>query len=437
MTRIWIGGFMRLRDRVSRTIANNYYNDLRQACLAISRNRLIEARTYLVRAHTAAQNKQDQSTLNLLEHAQAIFQELGRLEQQQTQYGEAYLATIKTTSEMKANLYLLFEYPHRTFIQLQQFIHLIWLIVWSVIKSAIRISVTAPPSVSAAHAADTIIIESTAQMAHQTPSPVVVPPVSTANAGKIQLVGQLFGNCRATINDLPIEKCASSRGRALFIYLLMHRATPTPSEVLMDVFWPDASPKSARNSLNVALHNLRQSLRTAIDQPTIMFQNGAYCFSAEIQVWTDVDMFERYIQSGQKLELSGNQQAEALREYEAAIELYQGDFMADDPYEEWAVFTRERLRVTYLDLVNRLSGINFEQHNYSACINQCKLILALDKCREDVHCRLMMCYVRLNQHHLALRQYQACVDALHTELNVAPASTTRQLYERIREREDV
>ena len=174
---------MRLRNRVSRTIASNYYNDLRQACLAISRNRLIEARTYLVRAHTAAQNRQDQSTLNLLEHAQAIFQELGRLEQQQTQYGEAYLATIKATSEMKANLYLLFEYPHRTFIQLQQFIHLIWLIVWSVIKSAIRISVTAPPSVSAAHAADTIIIESTTQMADQTPSPVVVPPVSTANAG--------------------------------------------------------------------------------------------------------------------------------------------------------------------------------------------------------------------------------------------------------------
>ena len=60
-----------------------------------------------------------------------------------------------------------------------------------------------------------------------------------------------------------------------------------------------------------------------------------------------------------------------------------------------------------------------------------------DNCREDAHCLLMRCYSRQGQHHLALRQYQACVEALRAELEVDPAPATTQLYERIRRRESV
>jgi hypothetical protein len=38
---------------------------------------------------------------------------------------------------------------------------------------------------------------------------------------------------------------------------------------------------------------------------------------------------------------------------------------------------------------------------------------------------------------MAVRQYQACVEALQTELDVTQAATTTQLLERIRRRECV
>jgi DNA-binding SARP family transcriptional activator len=114
-----------------------------------------------------------------------------------------------------------------------------------------------------------------------------------------------------------------------------------------------------------------------------------------------------------------------------------GDFLAGDPYEEWPVLPRERLRVAYLDILDRLSQIHFDQGQYANCITLCQLALRRDACREDIHCLLMRCYSRQGQRHLALRQYQICVEALRTELEVDPTSETTQLYEQIRRRERV
>jgi DNA-binding SARP family transcriptional activator len=204
----------------------------------------------------------------------------------------------------------------------------------------------------------------------------------------------------------------------------------------MDIFWPDAEPETARNNLNVAMHSLRRALRAVIFLPVVVFEDGAYGLEPNLQVWLDVEEFERCVQVGQRLE-SRNQLTAAVAEYETAISLYQGDFLEQNPYEEWTVLDRERLRVAYLDTLDHLSQIYFSQERYAACITVCQLILTRDRCHEDAHCLLMRCYSRQGQYHLALRAYQICVEALRAELEVEPALETIQLYEQIRRREHV
>jgi DNA-binding SARP family transcriptional activator len=250
------------------------------------------------------------------------------------------------------------------------------------------------------------------------------------------LMVHLLGQFRVTLNDCPVASWPSGRGRAVFKYLLTHRDRPVPRDVLMEVFWPEASPASARNSLNVALHGLRQALRAAADVPVVVFQNGAYRFDSTLRVWVDVDEFRHHVQAGRRLEDAGDLTA-AAAEYEQATSLYQGDFMADDLADDWPVLVRERQRVAYVDTLDRLSHIYFSQEQYASCVTLCQLILAQDNCREDAHCRLIRCYSRQGQHHLALRQYQICLEALRKELDVEPAPTTTQLYEHIRRREQV
>jgi DNA-binding SARP family transcriptional activator len=250
------------------------------------------------------------------------------------------------------------------------------------------------------------------------------------------LAAHLLGDFRVTVNDRPIEKWPKGKGQAVFKYLLTHRDRPTPRDVLTETFWPGAEPEAARNRINVAVHSLRQALKSVTDVAVIVYEAGAYGLNPALRPWLDVEEFERRVQAGRRLEAQ-NQLRAAVAEYEIATSLYQDDFLADDLYEGWPVLTRERLRVAYLDTVDRFSQICFSQDNYAACVTLCQLILTRDRCREDTHCRLMRCYSRQGQDHLALRQYQSCVEALRAELDVAPAPATKELFEQIRQHKRV
>ncbi|HEX7975910.1 MAG TPA: BTAD domain-containing putative transcriptional regulator [Anaerolineales bacterium] len=268
------------------------------------------------------------------------------------------------------------------------------------------------------------------------PQPVGTETARAEEPAGPLLTAYLLGLFRVSIDDRPVEKWPGSRGAAVLKYLLVHRQQDVPREVLMEVFWPETDPESARNSLNVALHNLRQAFRAVSAAPIVIFEKSSYHFNREVQIWLDVDEFERHLTAGRQLE-AGEQVTPAMYEYQVSASLYQGDFLAEDPYEEWPVIVRERLRIAYLDLLDRLSHIYFSQGQYSACAALCQAILERDGCREDAHCLLMRSFSRQGQHHLALRQYQTCREALRKELDVSPEPATTQLAERIRKRERV
>lgn len=256
-------------------------------------------------------------------------------------------------------------------------------------------------------------------------------PAGATRRAAPTLSAHLLGRLRVTLDGTPVDEWPSGRGRSLFGYLFTHRE-PWPSrEVLMSLFWPNSPPEAARNSLNVAVHGLRRTLGAAADVPVVLFQADSYRLHPNLELWLDVDEFERHVEAGRQLEAAGDLPA-ASGEYELAAALYQGDLLADDPYEEWLLLDRERLRVAFLDVLDRLSHLYFSQQRYAPCATLCLRIIERDPCREDAHRRLMRCYDRQGQPHLALRQYRVCAETLRAELDVDPALATTALCERIR-----
>jgi DNA-binding SARP family transcriptional activator len=250
----------------------------------------------------------------------------------------------------------------------------------------------------------------------------------------LRLSAYTMGDFNLSINDLELQESPSGRGLAVLKFLIINHDQKVPREVLMDTLWRDAEPNAARNRLNVSMHSLRSALRTITEIPIVLFGEGNYFLNPDIQIWIDFEEFERHLQAGRQLEAAG-QLPGAIVEYEVAASLYQGDFLEEDLYEDWPVLTRERLRVAFLDVLDRLSQIYFSRSQYAACVALCGQILERDNCREDAHCRLMRCFSRQGQQLLALRQYQICVDALRQELDIDPEPATTQLAERIRRRE--
>jgi DNA-binding SARP family transcriptional activator/tetratricopeptide (TPR) repeat protein len=262
------------------------------------------------------------------------------------------------------------------------------------------------------------------------------PAVPQAARPAPQLAVHLLGPLYAAIDDVAVEEWPSARCRSLFGYLLTHREPWPPREVLMEVFWPGSPSEASRNSLNVAIHGLRRTLRTITDVPVVVHVAGSYRINQELGLWLDVDAFDSRVKSGRRFEDVG-QADQATRDYEYVEGLYRGDFMMDDPYEDWAALTRERLRLAYLDTLGRLSRLYFDAGHYTACASLCQRIIEKDPCREDAHRSLMRCYSRQNQPHLALIQYRLCVRALTDELGVGADPATARLHDQIRQHQYV
>ena len=260
-------------------------------------------------------------------------------------------------------------------------------------------------------------------------------PAAEADAPP-QLAVHLLGPLHVALDDVAVEEWPSARCRSLFGYLLTHREPWPQREVLMEAFWPGSSPEASRNSLNVAIHTLRRTLRTITDIPVIVHAGGAYRINRDLRLWLDIDEFDRRVESGRRFEDAGEVD-KATRDYEFTGGLYRGDFLADDPYEDWAALTRERLRLAYLDALGRLSNLYFNAGHYTACASLCQRVIEKDPCREDAHRRLMRCYSRQGQPHLGLMQYRMCTRALADELGVETDSSTAELHEHIRRHERV
>jgi DNA-binding SARP family transcriptional activator len=164
----------------------------------------------------------------------------------------------------------------------------------------------------------------------------------------------------------------------------------------------------------------------------ILFNDGCYCLNPDIPLWIDSEAFSMHYQAGQQSERQGLVD-QAIEAYEAAADLYEGEFLAEDIYEDWTLAHREHLKYIHLSLLDQLSQHYYKQEQFARSMMYSQRILAHDNCREDAHRRLMRCYQRQGQRHLALRQYHRCMEALKSELDVPPMPATTRLYEMIRQ----
>ena len=247
-------------------------------------------------------------------------------------------------------------------------------------------------------------------------------------AGRPTLTAHLLGRFWVIIDGQVVDTSSSRRTRNVLAYLLAHREAPVPRDVLMDVFWRDASPRAARNSLHVGLSGVRRVLREARAEPLVERWHDMYRLADRVDVWVDVETFERHCRDGRRAEDAGDATA-ALRSYELAGQLYEGDFLADDPYAEWAAGIRETLRMQAMQAQTRLVTLYAAQGDHGAATLLGRKLLSIDPCNELVHRQLMVSYALSSQNHLALLQYHRCREALWNAFRARPSPETVELYQ--------
>ena len=260
----------------------------------------------------------------------------------------------------------------------------------------------------------------------------ITAPPAVPRAARLEV--RCLGTFEVACQGKTISRWQSSKARTVLQYLLVRPGEPVPREVLMEALWPECDPLAAGNNLKAAVHGLRHVLAAILEdsdpQAGILFTHGRYQLSRTAGIWLDVDEFEQHWAAGRRLEKDGRT-AEAIHEFELAAALYRGDYLQDEPYEEWTLLRREKLRDIFFAVAGRLADHAMTAGDCEAAIAYCQQIIDRDPCREDVYRRLMLCYSRIGQRYRALRWYEICRRTMQAELDAEPEPETQALYRRL------
>jgi predicted ATPase/DNA-binding SARP family transcriptional activator/DNA-binding CsgD family transcriptional regulator len=241
------------------------------------------------------------------------------------------------------------------------------------------------------------------------------------NAGVVRV--WLLGGFRVSVGFRTIGEHRWQRRKAAALVKLlalapghrMHR------EHLMDLLWPRLGAQAAANNLHRNLYVARRNLDAdplSISRClTLHGEQLSLCPGRDL--WVDVEAFE--------------QAAEAARysrepaAYRAAIDLYAGELLPEDRYEEWAEEHRGRLGEIHLSLLLSLAHLQEEREDHDGAAETLGEVLAEDPVREEAHVGLMRLHALRGRQGEALRQYERLEEVLIRELGMQPSVASHAL----------
>lgn len=252
---------------------------------------------------------------------------------------------------------------------------------------------------------------------------------TTEHGATAQLVARLLGSFEIYVGGgSVVDTWRSQKAASLLKYLLLQAAHSARRDVLMDVFWPRSSSKSARNNLNVAVYQLRSTLRGCDPGRThVVYRAGSYRLDNQLTLWIDVDEYTQAVHLGHQCSERGDTAA-ALTAYRHAHALYRGELLEDDTSGEWFFDMQRRLRLDHCTLLERLGVLLLEHGELNQSALMGEDLVAADPCRETGYQLLMRTYAALGQPQLVVNQYRRCVDVLRRELAVGPDPSTTSLF---------
>ena len=128
----------------------------------------------------------------------------------------------------------------------------------------------------------------------------------------------------------------------------------------IDILWPNSSRRAASNSLRKTLHTTRRILDPDAGSRCLASEGESLVLCPAGDLWVDVEAFEEAAATARR--------AREPAAYRAAIELYPGDLLPEDRYEEWVERRREELRQLYLSLLTELGGLYEELHEHELAV---------------------------------------------------------------------
>ncbi|MDQ3762842.1 MAG: tetratricopeptide repeat protein [Actinomycetota bacterium] len=243
-------------------------------------------------------------------------------------------------------------------------------------------------------------------------------PLSVLTRSAPTVFIQTLGVFRVIRDGVPVPQTEwkSKKARDL-LKILVTRHRPTPRDQLMELLWPEAEPAVASNRLSVLLSTVRDVLQPhPTGEGPLITTDGAVSLNPT-QVSIDVNNF--LTQATAALDAHRTQQPDATPRLKAAIATHTGDFLEEDPYQEWAYALAEQVRATHIALLRALSTRLRQAGDTDAVVHYTLRLLEHDHFDEQAHLNLIGVLLDTGRLGEAHRHYHSYVRRI-TEIGVPP-----------------
>lgn len=226
---------------------------------------------------------------------------------------------------------------------------------------------------------------------------------------------------------LPDTAWHSRHSRRLLMILLSARGAPVSNERLLEWLWPETPAEIAASNLRSTISSLRRLLDGSAARASgryIQTRSGGYAWNLQSGAWIDSEEF---------LDLTSERSinAQTIAQYEQALSLYRGEYLAEEPDARWALELRQFFNERYFNTILVLCEYYQSQANYQKAIELASRGLARDPLREPLYRALMQAQALAGDTASALRSYEQYREVLDLELGAEPSPQTQALHRAI------
>lgn len=176
--------------------------------------------------------------------------------------------------------------------------------------------------------------------------------------------------------------------------LTLDRGAVVSRERLAAIFWPDADSKSAFASLRVALYELRKTLATAdinfeSENALLIEQKEGFSINPSIVLEKDIDKLEELYNEYRKSLKDETQDKKRRKILKSICKMYNGEFLQDHFYDDWATVLREHFSSIFFEALYRFAEELIEEGRFTCAEKQLMKGLHFEPFDEEC-CKLLV-----------------------------------------------
>jgi predicted ATPase/DNA-binding SARP family transcriptional activator len=231
---------------------------------------------------------------------------------------------------------------------------------------------------------------------------------------------RVLGPVQAVCEGRPLP-LGGPKQRALLAQLLLSSGGVVPRDRLVDAIWGEEPPGSAKASLQVYVHGLRQ----VVGADRIETHGDGYRLRLEPQE-LDLTRFELLLASAERA-FADRRTADAADDLDSALRLWLGPplaDLADQPVARAAAPRLEELRLRAVELRN---DARLELGGHEALLPELEALVAAEPYRERLREQQILALYRAGRQKDALAAYRAAREAFVEELGMDPGPALQEL----------